>query len=63
MIGVKVTQELFRKVEKRVAERQMDAVSQLVRFLLPEECMRVELDAADRKLIASRKKAKKEGSR
>ncbi len=63
MIGVKVTQELFRKVEKRVAERQMDDVSQLVRFLLTEECLRVELDAEDRKLIAARKRTKKESSK
>jgi hypothetical protein len=60
MIGVKVTQELFRKIEKRVAERQMSDVSQLVRFLITEECMRVELNADDRKIIAARKRAKKE---
>ena len=61
MIGVKLTQELFRKVEKRVAERKMKDVSQLVRFLIMEECMSVALTGADRQLIAARKSAKKGG--
>ena len=61
MIGVKITQELFRKLEKRVEERKMSDFSQLVRFLIMEECMNVELSRDDHKLIASRKAAKKNG--
>ena len=51
MIGVKVSQELFRKIEKRVKERCMTDISQLVRFLITEECMNVSLTEADEKII------------
>lgn len=59
MIGVKVKQELFRKLEKRVKERCMTDISQLVRFLITEECMSVELTKEDEKIIQDRKTAKK----
>ena len=59
MIGVKVTQELFRKLEIRVKERRMSDISQLVRFLITEECMSVELTKEDEKIIQDRKTAKK----
>ena len=58
MIGIKITQELFRKLEKRVEERKMSDYSQLVRFLIMEECMSVALSDDDHKLIAARKAAK-----
>lgn len=63
IVGVKMTQELFRKVEKRVAERQMADVSQLVRFLVTEDTMNVVLTAEDKAVIASRKAARKGGSK
>ena len=63
MIGVKLTQELFRKTEKRVKERKMADVSQLVRFLITEETINTPLTDEDRRIIEERKagNAKKEG--
>ena len=63
IVGVKMTQELFRKVEKRVKERQMADVSQLVRFLVTEDTMNVVLTAEDKAVIASRKAVRKGGSK
>jgi Arc/MetJ-type ribon-helix-helix transcriptional regulator len=59
IVGVKMTQELYRKVEKRVAERQMKDVSQLVRFLVMEDLINVALTAEDKAIIAARKSARK----
>lgn len=59
IVGVKMTQELFRKTEKRVAERGMSDVSQLIRFLVMEETINVPLTDEDRELIEARRKAKK----
>lgn len=60
MIGVKLTQELYRKTEKRVAERKMKDVSQLVRFLITEETVNTPLTDEDKRIIEDRK-AKREG--
>jgi hypothetical protein len=54
MIGVKVTQEVYRLIEKRVAERGMTDVSQLARFLLGEEAMLASLTTSDLALIKKR---------
>jgi hypothetical protein len=54
MIGVKVTQKLFRLIEKRVAERQMKDVSQLARFVLEEEAMLANLTHEDKAIIEER---------
>ena len=59
MIGVKLTQELYRKTEKRVEERKMKDVSQLVRFLVTEETINTPLTDEDRAIIAKRVAAKK----
>lgn len=59
IVGVKMTQELFRKTEKRVVERGMSDVSQLIRFLVMEETLNVPLTDEDRELIEARRKAKK----
>ena len=61
IVGVKMTQELYRKVEKRVAERRMSDVSQLIRFLVTEDVMNVALTAEDKAVIAARKSAKAKG--
>jgi len=58
MIGVKVTQELYRKTEKRVAERKMSDVSQLVRFLIMEETINTPLTDEDKRIIEARKSGK-----
>lgn len=60
MIGVKLTQELYRKTEKRVAERKMKDVSQLVRFLITEETINTPITDEDKRIIEQRK-AKREG--
>ena len=60
LIGVKVTQELYRKTEKRVAERKMKDVSQLVRFLITEETINTPLTREDERIIRERR-AEKEG--
>jgi hypothetical protein len=54
MIGVKVTQELYRLIEKRVADRRMKDVSQLARFVLQEEAMLTNLTDEDKKIIEER---------
>jgi hypothetical protein len=54
MIGVKVTQEVYRLIEKRVAERGMTDVSQLARFLLGEEDMLASLTTSDLAIIKKR---------
>ncbi len=59
MVGVKLTQELYRKAEKRVVERKMSDVSQLVRFLITEETINTPLTDEDKRVIEGRK-AKKE---
>ena len=58
MIGVKLTQELYRKTEKRVAERKMSDVSQLVRFLIMEETINTPLTEEDKRIIEERKAKK-----
>lgn len=63
IVGVKLTQELYRKVEKRVKERQMSDVSQLVRFLIMEDTINVAITKEDKAVIASRKAARKGGSK
>ena len=60
MIGVKLTQELYRKTEKRVVERKMKDVSQLVRFLIMEETINTPLTDEDKRIVEERK-SKKEG--
>ncbi len=55
MIGVKLTQELYRKTEKRVKERKMKDVSQLVRFLIMEETLNTPLTDEDKRIIEERK--------
>lgn len=55
IIGVKLTQELFRKTEKRVEERKMKDVSQLVRFLITEETLNTPLTEEDKRIIEERK--------
>ena len=55
MIGVKLTQELYRKTEKRVEERKMKDVSQLVRFLITEETLNTPLTDEDKRIIEERK--------
>lgn len=62
IVGVKMTQELFRKTEKRVEERGMSDVSQLIRFLVTEETINVPLTDEDRELIESRR-AKKQNKK
>jgi Arc/MetJ-type ribon-helix-helix transcriptional regulator len=59
MIGVKLTQELYRKTEKRVAERKMKDVSQLVRFLITEETVNTPLTDEDKRIIEERKASAK----
>ena len=63
MIGVKLTQELYRKTEKRVEERKMKDVSQLVRFLVTEETINTPLTDEDREIIAQRIAARKKGGK
>lgn len=58
MIGVKLTQELYRKTEKRVEERKMKDVSQLVRFLIMEETLNTPLTEEDEEIIRKRKAEK-----
>lgn len=59
MIGVKLTQELYRKTEKRVEERKMKDVSQLVRFLITEETLNTPLTDEDKRIIEERKASAK----
>ena len=59
MVGVKLTQELYRKTEKRVEERKMKDVSQLVRFLITEETVNTPLTEEDMRIINERKRQKK----
>ena len=54
IIGVKVTQKLYRLIEKRVVARQMKDVSQLARFVLTEEAMLASLTPEDVKIIQQR---------
>lgn len=54
MVGVKVTQALYRLIEKRVVDRKMKDVSQLARFVLEEEAMLANLTDEDKKLIEKR---------
>lgn len=63
IVGVKMTQELFRKTEKRVEERGMSDVSQLIRFLVTEETINVPLTDEDRELIESRRVKKQNKKR
>ena len=58
-LNVRVTQELFLKAEKRAAERDMD-VSELVRFLITEDCSGIDLTPDDYIEIARRVAARKE---
>ena len=54
MIGVKVTQKLYRLIEKRVKARKMKDISQLARFVLEEEAMMAKLTSEDVKIIQER---------
>ena len=54
MIGVKVTQKLYRLIEKRVKARKMKDISQLARFVLEEEAMMAKLMPRDVKIIQER---------
>ena len=54
MIGVKVTQKLYRLIEKRVKARKMKDISQLARFVLEEEAMMAKLMPGDVKIIQER---------
>ena len=58
MVGVKMTQELYRKTEKRVRARRMKDVSQLIRFLVTEETVAEPLTADDLRIIKERIEAK-----
>ena len=54
MIGVKLSQKLYRLIEKRVAARKMKDVSQLARFVLEEEAMLAKLTPEDLVIIQKR---------
>lgn len=58
-LNVRVTQELFRKAEKRAKERDMD-VSELVRFLVNEDCAGIDLSPEDYIEIARRVQSRRE---
>ena len=53
-MNVRVPQDLYRKAEKRAELRKMDTVSELVRYLLMEECVTVKLTSEDFAEIAKR---------
>ena len=53
MLGVKLTQSLYRAIEKEAAAHKMN-VSEYVRHLIVEETINTTLTEEDRAIIASR---------